>query len=100
MVSKFFQEEGLKVEKEKLNNKFDKYKFYRNNKLIYECFINWSKEEQNIISEKNNLSQIITYGSPNLYDLNSENDKIYYNEKSAEGNKNIIIQPYSLTLIE
>ena len=100
MVSKFFQEEGLKVEKEKLNNKFDKYKFYRNHKLIYECFINWSKDEQNIISEKNNLSQIITYGSPNLYDLNSENDKIYYNEKSTEGNKNIIIQPYSLTLIE
>ena len=91
---------GLKVEKEKLNNKFDKYKFYRNNKLIYECFINWSKEEQNIISEKNNLTQIITYGSPNLYDLNSEKNKIYYKEELTNGQNNFVIRPYSITLIE
>ena len=86
--------------KEKINNKIINYKFFKNNQLIYECLINWSNKEHNFDFEIANSSKISICGSPNLYDLNSEKNKIYYKEKLTNGQNNFVIRPYSITLME
>ena len=100
IVSRFFNDKDLSVMKEKINNKIINYKFFKNNQLIYECLINWSNKEHNFDFEIANSSKISICGSPNLYDLNSEKNKIYYKEKLTNGQNNFVIRPYSITLIE
>ena len=42
---------------------------------------------------------ITQYGGKNLYDLNSEKNRIFFN-KEKPNNSNVSILPYSITLIE
>ena len=96
IVSKFFNEENLKVNRKKEENLYI-YEFYQEDKLKYLCYINWSKKEKTIKYKKANM--ITQYGGKNLYDLNSEKNRIFFN-KEKPNNSNVSILPYSITLIE
>ena len=96
IVSKFFNEENLKVNRKKDEN-LHIYEFYKEDKLKYLCYINWSKKEKTIKYKKANM--ITQYGGKNLYDLNSEKNRIFFN-KEKPNNSNVSILPYSITLIE
>jgi len=100
MVSRFFNEDKLKVIKKVIDKGIHRYEFFEKNTLMYECYVNWSKEKKVINLSNRNRTKISEYGSLNLYDLNNEDNKIYFREKLCQEEKDIVISPYSLTLIE
>ena len=100
MVSRFFNEDKLKVIKKVIDKGIHRYEFFEKNTLMYECYVNWSKEKRVIDSPNSNRTKISEYASLNLYDLNNEDNKIYFREKLCQEEKDIVISPYSLTLIE
>ena len=100
MIGKFFNDDNLSVKKEIIDKKILKYKLYKDNELVSECWINWSKKSRKISSSLKMYKTIKQNYSSNLYNLNSDTGKINFIENSIDRIDNFVIRPYSITLIE
>ena len=68
--------------------------------LVYECYVNWSNSAKEVESLNKKCTKVLEYGSLNLYDLNSDINKISFEQTLTKIDEKISISPYSLTLIE
>ena len=100
IVSRFFNSKDLKVKKQVIAKDFYKYEFFNNMTLVYECYVNWSNSAKEVESLNKKCTRVLEYGSLNLYDLNSDINKISFEQTSTKIDEKISISPYSLTLIE
>ena len=100
IVSRFFNSKDLKVKKQVIAKDFYKYDFFNNRNLVYECYLNWSNSAKEVESLNKKCTKVLEYGSLNLYDLNSDINKISFEQTLTKIDEKISISPYSLTLIE
>mgnify|MGYP005635732917 FL=1 len=97
LLSNIFSSEKLKVFSKKLTDEIFQYSFFMDEKLKKVIVINWNDEE--FFIDKNSFNKKTEYYSKYLFDLNSDGEGLTYKTSNIEGQR-ILINPYSLTLVE
>jgi hypothetical protein len=97
LLSNIFSSEKLKVFSKKLTDEIFQYSFFMDENLKKVIVINWNDEE--FFIDKNSFNKKTEYYSKYLFDLNSDGEGLTYKTSNIEGQR-ILINPYSLTLVE
>jgi hypothetical protein len=101
MLSKLFEDSSLSIRKNQISEECFRYDVYSDSKSPkYSIFINWSDSFKKMSLKKITSECVVEeYYGKELYSLGDELGAITFSKENRNNVKNLIIKPYSLTIV-